>query len=272
MSYGMPSLEYLLASFVGGAIGALAIDAIKNNNKKSRRDDEGFGGDRRRFDRLSVAGVFSSIDAPVALLGATSNILSLGAVNASEVDIAKAGIVTKVLGSLNVAQTASFPSTANQLVLGGAANVTINAPAPLASRVYSTYDAGINCNFNLGVPNQISLTASGAQTTLLPSQSGSLIFVPLLTAAATMTLPVQSVPGLKYTFQVLTTQTTAAITFTTASGNVSGAYVIGSAALLKAPATSFTITNIATQGTSVTIVGDGTNWSIFGSSSVVGFT
>ncbi len=88
---------------------------------------------------------------------------------------------TQTINGLKTFSSAITDSAAtNQLVLGGVTNITINAPAPAASRVYTLPDVLANANFILseGVQTINGLKTFSATTTfgtsiLLPTSGGT---------------------------------------------------------------------------------------------------
>src|SRR5581483_1008488 len=67
----------------------------------------------------------------------------------------------KTFGSAISAPSASFTATTNQLILGSLKNITITAPAPAASGVYTIPDVGTTASFVMTAGNQ---TIAGTKT------------------------------------------------------------------------------------------------------------
>jgi hypothetical protein len=144
------------------------------------------------------------------LIGSTGNSATAatltGTTNQVNVATGSGSITLSTPQNIHTGATPTFASetltaSTNQLTLGTTQTITVNAVAPSASRTYSTYDTGNNCNFNMGLFRYIN---ANSNLTLQVSDSGTTVF---LGSAGPGTASQVTLPALTFgaTFKIFTT-------------------------------------------------------------------
>ena len=154
--------------------------------------------------------------------------MSIASYNSSSVANTSSNLNVNSLTSVS----SQIISASNQLVFGsGSTSTVVNVPTPSATRVLTVYDAGGNCEVELGIKDRLTFTSSSpSPSSVLASDSGKVIYVSAASTNVSLNMPALQA-GLQYTFLV--------------TGTLSGTVSI------NCPTTSLYGTLIGVSGTNV---------------------